>query len=229
MSDEALTFSELRKVQKEEKRKEGLVELEDSFLLRVSNYFETKKDTSGNSREYKNALRVFKKIISLREDKIVKNAKIAVKTGKTPDNMLPREKELFRQMKEIFGDHRERIDEMTEQEHEEDSFEPETTTSSGEEPEIEEPAPSPETETAEEPEVEEEVDDSTENGGETEPEEDEEEIPEGYQIVKIVSQVPEFMGTDLETYGPFEEGEEAQIPEDNAEILVNRGNAEMIE
>ena len=59
--------------------------------------------------------------------------------------------------------------------------------------------------------------------------EETEDVEEGYQIVKIISDVPEFMGTDLESYGPFEEGEEVQIPEDNAEILVNRGNAEEIE
>jgi len=48
-------------------------------------------------------------------------------------------------------------------------------------------------------------------------------------MVEIISDVPEFMGTDLESYGPFEEGEEVKIPEDNAEILVNRGNAEEIQ
>jgi len=47
-----------------------------------------------------------------------------------------------------------------------------------------------------------------------------------YEKVKIIAEVPEFMGTDLESYGPFEEGEKVEIPEENAEILVNRGNAE---
>jgi len=36
------------------------------------------------------------------------------------------------------------------------------------------------------------------------------------------------MGTDLESYGPFDEGDQAVIPDDNAEILVNRGNAEEV-
>ena len=52
---------------------------------------------------------------------------------------------------------------------------------------------------------------------------------EGYTLVETTSSVPEFMGTDLEAYGPFDEGEEVKIPDDNAEILVNRGNAERIE
>jgi len=35
------------------------------------------------------------------------------------------------------------------------------------------------------------------------------------------------MGTDLEQYGGFEKGDTARIPEDNAEILENRGNVEV--
>ncbi|MFB1064875.1 hypothetical protein [Natrinema sp. H-ect4] len=49
-----------------------------------------------------------------------------------------------------------------------------------------------------------------------------------YRKVRITSSVPEFRGTDLEVYGPFEEGDEAEVPKDNAEILENRGNAEQV-
>ena len=50
-----------------------------------------------------------------------------------------------------------------------------------------------------------------------------------YEEVRITSKVPEFKGTDLSDYGPFSEGEVVEVPEDNAEILVNRGNAEQVE
>jgi len=49
-----------------------------------------------------------------------------------------------------------------------------------------------------------------------------------YEEVRITSEVPEFRGTDLEVYGPFEEGEIVELPADNAEILTNRGNAEFV-
>jgi len=49
-----------------------------------------------------------------------------------------------------------------------------------------------------------------------------------YDVVKILKKVPEFRGTDLDVHGPFEEGEEVEVPKDNAEILVNRGNAEYL-
>jgi hypothetical protein len=34
------------------------------------------------------------------------------------------------------------------------------------------------------------------------------------------------MRTDLQKYGPYEQGDTARLPENNAEILVNRGKAE---
>lgn len=197
MAENPLTFSELRKAQKKEKRQEDLSDLEDNFILRVSNYLEMKKDV--DNREYKSAKRVFDKIIGLRQEKIVKQAKFAVKSengGSSDLKLLPREKELFLELKNLFQDFNHNIEKMIKGEE------------SIESPDID----------IEEEEVNEEA--------EPEPEE---EIEEGYQVVKIISDVPEFMGTDLESYGPFDEGEEVEIPEDNAEILVNRGNAEEIE
>ena len=191
-----MTFSQLRKVQKQEKRSEELTELGQNFMLNVADYFETKKQTEGDSREYRNAERVFDKIISLREDKIIRSAKIAANSsGGTPENLLPFENELFRTLKEAFTDHRKLADDRK---------------SDAERVDVPEPSPEPEPE----PEPEETADEESEDG---------------YVEVKILSDVPEFMGTDLESYGPFEEGEEVKIPDDNAEILVNRGNAEEIE
>jgi DNA replication initiation complex subunit (GINS family) len=200
MSEEALTFSELRKIQKQEKRQEALTELDDNFLLNVSDYFSRKKEMSGEDREYRNAKRVFEKIISLREDKIIKNAKIAAKSESnvSKTDLLPMEQELYRELKNSFKEHRDRAEQRAEGN--------ETGSS---EPEIE---------------YEDEVeDDEPEETGEDEEEDSD------YEFVKITSDVPEFMGTDLESYGPFDEGDEVKVPEDNAEILINRGNAEAIE
>ncbi len=195
MTEEALTFSELRKIQKTEKRQENLSNLDNNFFLNVGRYLERKKE-SATSREYKNAKRVFDKIIELRREKIVKNARIAIKSDINASelNLLPREKQLYLDVKEVFGTYSEEVDEIVNGEREVEEFE-----------------------------VEKEVE--TEDTAEDE----EETVEDGYEEVKIVSGVPEFMGTDLESYGPFEEGEQVEIPEDNAEILVNRGNAEVVE
>ena len=216
MSEDALTFSELRKIQKTERREEDLTELDESFFLKVRDYLERKKEIDEKSREYKNAKRVFRKILSLREDKIVKNARISLKSNiqASEMNMLPREEQLFREMKKKFNEHRDRIEEVTEG----------SATETTSEPEIEESA-----EKVREEKTEENSEETEEPEEKDEDEETEEFNPEeGYDIVKITSEVPEFMGTDLEAYGPFEEGEQVEIPEDNAEILVNRGNAEKL-
>lgn len=231
-----MTFSELRKIQKEEDKEEELTELDDKFLLRVSNYFDKKKETEGeNSREYKNARRVLDKIISLREEKVVKEARLSVKTeGRGNEvSLLPEEQELFRKIKSDFERHRSRVDEKVEEDSLKTPTEPsedvkqeinteETTETSkeqnNEEVEKDEGEDSQEKEESESESLEEESSD-----------EESESTKEGYTLVKTTSDVPEFMGTDLEAYGPFDEGEKVEIPDDNAEILVNRGNAERID
>lgn len=200
MSEEALTFSDLRKIEKQEKRQEELSELEDDFLLKVSQYLERKK--GADRREYKNAKRVFEKIIGMRQDKIVKNAKISVKTDVKSSklNLLPREQEFFREVKDKFNAYSQKIDEVVEKEPD----------------------------NIESKELEDDVELETDIEEEQNDEEEELVAQDGYEVVKITSEVPEFMGTDLESYGPFDEGEQVEIPEENADILVNRGSAEQV-
>lgn len=61
-----------------------------------------------------------------------------------------------------------------------------------------------------------------------EKEEKGEENRENYKKVKVTSEVPEFLGTDLKSYGPLEKGEKAEIPEENAKVLMKRDKAEEI-
>jgi len=58
-------------------------------------------------------------------------------------------------------------------------------------------------------------------------EDDSMDTEDGYVEVEFLQKTPQFMGTDLEQYGGFEKGDVAEIPEDNAEILENRGNVEV--
>lgn len=216
-TENVLTFGELRKKQKEEDREDELLDLDDKFLMRVSTYLDQKKDAEGDSREYKNAKRVLDKIVSLREEKIVKKARLAVKTDVTASklDLLPEEQELFRDVKDVFKSHRERIETSVENQGRV-NIESEEENSEGKD-EIESTGSS-------EDNIEDDQGEDHENSEETE-----NKVQDGYMLVKIKSEVPEFMGTDLEAYGPFDEGDEVEVPEDNAEILVNRGNAELVE
>ncbi len=47
--------------------------------------------------------------------------------------------------------------------------------------------------------------------------------------VKILKAVPEFVGTDFKTYGPYAAGETAELPEEIANILLVRNFAEVIQ
>jgi DNA replication factor GINS len=54
----------------------------------------------------------------------------------------------------------------------------------------------------------------------------EKEEKEIVSMVVFKEAVPEFLGADLKTYGPFEKGDIAKLPEENAKILIEKGLAE---
>lgn len=217
--EDVLTFSEIRRIQKEEDQKEQITDLGNKFLLKVSNYFDRKKQTEGeDSREYRNAKRVLDKIISLRMEKIVREARLSVKTNKTNEEipLLPEEQEVFRDLKHEFKSHKQKIEEKIE-----NQSMPSTNTSKTDKTVKDDIEQEDDTEQVDKEEQ--------EMKGEEQEDQEADSSEEGYTLVETTSSVPEFMGTDLEAYGPFDEGEEVKIPDDNAEILVNRGNAERIE
>lgn len=47
--------------------------------------------------------------------------------------------------------------------------------------------------------------------------------------VEIQRQLPKFLGTDKNVYGPYEEGQEVSLPESVADLLVKKGRAERVE
>jgi len=130
--EDVLTFSEIRRIQKEEDQKEQVTDLGNKFLLKVSNYFDRKKQTEGeDSREYRNAKRVLDKIVSLRMEKIVREARLSVKTNKTNEEipLLPEEQEAFRNLKHEFNSHKQKIEEKIENQsmHSTNASKPEKT------------------------------------------------------------------------------------------------------
>ena len=46
--------------------------------------------------------------------------------------------------------------------------------------------------------------------------------------VKFLSQVPKFVGPELEVYGPFDANSETDLPPAIASVLINKGRAEEI-
>jgi len=53
-------------------------------------------------------------------------------------------------------------------------------------------------------------------------------VRDGYNIVEFTRGVPQFLGTDLREYGPFKEGDKAQLPEKIAKVIKNRDRGKVI-
>jgi len=53
-----------------------------------------------------------------------------------------------------------------------------------------------------------------------------EEKKEMVTLIVFKEAVPEFVGSDLKTYGPFEKGDIAKLPEENVKVLIERGLVE---
>jgi len=49
----------------------------------------------------------------------------------------------------------------------------------------------------------------------------------GFKTIMFTEDVPEFVGIDLKRYGPFKKGDVADIPKENADLLINSGKAEI--
>jgi len=48
----------------------------------------------------------------------------------------------------------------------------------------------------------------------------------GMLCVKFKHSVPQFLGKELERYGPYEEGDQVELPHEIADILINKGRVE---
>jgi len=54
--------------------------------------------------------------------------------------------------------------------------------------------------------------------------------PEGrFMVVRILREIPEIIGADMKTYGPFKPEDVASLPIENAKILIKQGAAMEIE
>jgi DNA replication initiation complex subunit (GINS family) len=54
-------------------------------------------------------------------------------------------------------------------------------------------------------------------------------ISQNSKKLRFKQEVPKFMGTDLQVYGPFKPDQEAVLPSDVAKVIINKGKAEEIQ
>jgi len=257
MPDDVLTFEQLREIQKKEQQEDTLSPLDREFFSNAEKYLGRKKRLGDyhSEKEYREAKHIIEDIVDSRQKKIIRLAFLSTKADITVQNLLPEEEHLFDKVQESIKDHRERIEEDVFKEAitaEETSIEEPVTSGETESEDEEETAegsgePASEGEAGQETEdrseSEEPEDDGDElvfgddDGSDTDeetPEEDDgdddsPDVPDGKERVRVLDDVPEFMGVDLESYGPFEEGDVVTVPEDNADVLVEQGNADVLD
>ena len=216
-----ITYETLYEILRREKSKDELQKLDESFFRDVLEYLKEKanmiKDAAGKldmfsveeqestQKQLNNVRKILKELYEKREKKIMEMALNKSKTNSNiidTTNLLAKEHELYNRIVQNLDMFRKEIlftllEMKTPVISEFKEPEPEP------EPQPEPPTPEPEPAPPE-----------------PAPE------PEPSRVkVKFLQKVEQFVGKELELYGPFEPETTAEIPEEIAAILVNKGSA----
>lgn len=224
--EEVITFEFIRDVHRKERDSKSLdlQELPENFFRLVQEWlnekeklYETEKNP-GILIEIENAKKLLKEIISQRQKKIVISALHVLRGGTPPENMLPEEENFFEKILALLNEYKSIIElEITGDFVKEKIDEIKENLSELREKEIEKK------------EVIEEVDEKEEKEEKTE--EKEEFKPPTVKLIKVraLNNIPRFVDENLNAYGPYKKGEEFDIPEELAKILISRKVVESVE
>ncbi len=229
-----ITFTFLREVQRKERENKELVPLPKDFIEELREYLKRKVQILSNPemadfydiRAIENIKPVIKSIFDKRERKIIMFAVRSGKTGTKPKNMLPHEEEMFLKIKNAVMESRKVLDELL-------SIIDIYTL--GYVPPKKEEAIQDVIENVEEKEKEEEkkeVEDREEKGEKArmdEKKEEEQKCLLDYIRIEITKDIPEFVGMDLNRYGPWKKGEVVEVPRKIGEMLIRTERAKKAE
>jgi len=214
-----ITYETIRNAQRAEKEEE-LQKLPEGFFESVRNWFSHKekmRDTT-SLLEIENAKKLLEDIINRREKKIVLAALRTVRGDVPPTNLGDNERRFFDQVVEILKIFKTNMNEkfkesvqIVEEKIEEAKESIEKLKKIQVKPEVE----------VKEERLEEEKPIKVEV----------EKIfpkPNGKMVVKILSDLPKFVGPNLESYGPLKTGDVISLPDEIGNLLINRKVAENI-
>lgn len=253
MDDDILTFEQLRNLQQKEQEQDTLQELDEDFFERVNGYLDRKRQVGDHldNREFRNAKHIVEDILDSRQKKILRLGFLSVKSNLQVDNLLPKEEVFFDQLQDQIKEHRDTLEQQVfsfDDGEEPDNEKTEDTMKASSEPDNTEPVSVDENEPDEteqetedifgddtadkdgtDEETSEETIDDQETSSDAPDEEVEEESGDTMTEITITAEVPEFMGVDMSVYGPYEPGDTATVPEENAAVLVEKDSAERVE
>ena len=221
-----ITYETLFDLLRREKNRAELQKLSDTFFDDANSYIKEKHsilkdqqmkigmsaiaEKEKTSKQIENINTMLKGLFERRQKKIVEMAIIKSRTSSDTTDysaLLKEEQEMFNELVELLN-----------------KFKKKLLLHLVTKPEFTEPkygkSESKELETAEEAE-------SISKTEETKPEIKAEEL-EKTKLIRFIYSVPRFVGHQLEVYGPFEEDDTANLPEEIADILIKKGRAEEI-
>jgi len=240
MTEVKITYETLFDLLRREKTREELQELDKTFYSDVVAYMQAKQsliDNKGSQAELfgasesekiklqiQNIKKIVKELYDRRVSKIMKLGMNRSKAGGGISNtvaMLPEEKTFFDETLLLLNKNREDILNQIL------FFEKLESRVSLKKDFVEAKKEFSKVKSASEEETNEEIDED--EGTSEEKDSKEQESDDDYDIkvsVRFKDKVPKFVGKKLETYGPFEEGDEAELPRIIAKILINKDKAE---
>lgn len=224
--ENVVSYETFRKFHRKEKRNKRLQELPKEFYQACQDWLKRKRRTFEKSRgdttslyEIDNVKRIIKDIYDRREKKILLMALHTVRSGATPENLLPEERKFYDKAVSLLKDSREDLlKKVTEEEREE--------AKSGEE--VEEEEIYNENEEKEEGEEENEKIEKKAEKEKIKSNETEIKVKDNFRLVKVLEETPKFMGTDLKPYGPLDQGDLVTLPKDVAELLEKKDKVKTV-
>ena len=196
---ELITYETIRSAHRAEKDEE-LQKLPEGFFESVRNWFKHKEKMKDTTSllEVENAKKLLEDVINRRQKKVVLSALRTVRGDLPPSNLNDEERKFFDQIVNILKDFRNNMNEKFR------SYE-----------DI----------------VEEKIEEAKKSVEVLKPKEVVEQKlikPDGKLMVKILDDLPRFVGSNLESYGPLKAGDVITLPEKIGELLITRKVAENI-
>lgn len=222
---EVVTFEFIRDVHRRERESKSLdlQELPENFFPLVQQWLNEKEklyETEKNPSiliEIENAKKLLREIISQRQRKIVISALHVLRGGTPPENMLPQEEEFFEKILSLLNEYKSMIELEITGDFVKDKIEEikENLGKLSKESEITKKEPEPKKSMEEK---------------EEEEEKKEFKVPTVKLIkVRALNNIPRFVDENLNPYGPYKKGEEFELPEELAKILISRKIVESVE
>lgn len=218
-----MNLSDLLKLRRVEKSSAQLAQMPSSFYAEARALITTK-----DPYESKKAKEVYEDIVYMRQHKILMGCLRQIRGGEMPQNMLGNEKDSYHRIYSELHSLRAGKMEVIEEQGAPAPADPQETLPEAMEAENE--ASPPETPRAEEPAKPEKKAKPPEKEagkpkevfkGETE--------NKALRRVKFLRPMPAFVGPDLQSLGPFDEDEIAEMDEEVAEILLKNDAVELIQ